>query len=187
MGATGAAGSDGAPGATGPTGPKGDQGATGSDGATGATGPQGDTGPQAASAFSGQIQSIGTNPPQQYTFWDGAPTGISTAAAKGGPGAQMLVGMSPDVSMTINHLDVLYVGGAPLVGDQTVRVDIIVDGTAAGLGCYFQGPAVSCTADTPVIVPAGSQMLVQVGIYGGPLQFNGVPGFNLAFGFTGTS
>jgi len=202
-GPVGASGPQGVRGATGPAGTNGATGPAGTNGTDGATGPTGATGPSAASVLTGRVVSIpasasggtagtgagagkATDLPEY-----GAPSGISTAD----PAEADVETLSPNSSFTAQNLDVQMSNGpVPAGSDDTVVVDLDVDGAPA-LTCTIAAGAATCdTGSQTATVAAGSTLSISItpvipvseGESAEHLPAP-IPGFDLLFGFQATT
>jgi len=213
----GHAGANGANGTNGATGPTGRAGVNGTNGATGAQGPIGDTGPQgpqgpqgdtgasgspAVSMLTGRVDAVpgvqvnsggqssgagaGKAPPTAY----GAPSGTSTAFDLAD-----VETLSPSTdSFLAQNLAVQMTGpGVPLLSDDSVVVNLVVNGTAE-LSCTIPAGSSTCESSgvEAAIVAPGSTLAIQVTSSAPPAPGGGestdqapqtIPSFDLLFGF----
>jgi hypothetical protein len=188
-------------GTTGATGATGHAGTNGTDGATGPTGATGATGPSAASVLSGRVvsipasggsigsQSSGAGAGKATVPVYGAPSGISTAD----PTEADVETLSPNSSFTAQNLDVQMSNGpVPAGSDDTVVVDLDVNGAPA-LTCTIAAGAATCnTGSQTATVAAGSTLSISVTpVIPGETVDGGlpapIPSFDLLFGFQATT
>ena len=203
-GTNGTNGTNGAVGPTGPTGANGTNGAAGAQGATGATGPQGEQGPSGSPAdtmLTGRVDAVpgiqvdlgsqgsgagsGKANPTAY----GAPSGISTAdtdladVETLSPGTDSFLAQNLDVQMTGD--------GVPLLSDDSVVVNLVVNGTTE-LSCTIPAGSSTCESSGAAAVAPGATLAIGV-ISMAPLTSSPgestddlpvtIPGFDLLFGF----